>query len=64
MNRIIENASNKDTITTVLKVLSAVYLVMNIVRLGKELTKKDQKKQQEILCKKYCKHVFQNEKSA
>ncbi|WP_298547657.1 hypothetical protein [uncultured Aquimarina sp.] len=44
MNRMLENTSNKDTITTVLKVHSAVYLVMNIVRLGKELTKKDKEK--------------------
>jgi hypothetical protein len=43
INRVIEGTSKKDTITTVLKVLSAVYLVMNIVRLGKELAKKDEK---------------------
>ncbi len=48
MNKVIENTSKKDSITTILKVLSAVYLVMNIVRLGKELTKKDPRKQKGI----------------
>ncbi|WP_160111986.1 hypothetical protein [Aquimarina sp. AU58] len=43
INQIIENTSKKDPVTTVLKVLSAVYLVMNIIRLGKELTKKDER---------------------
>ncbi|WP_155839679.1 hypothetical protein [Aquimarina latercula] len=51
MNRVIENASKKDVITTVLKVLSAVYLVMNIVRLGKELNKKRSKKAEYIVKK-------------
>lgn len=45
MNRVIENTSKKDSITTVLKVLSAVYLVMNIVRLGIKLHEKIVKKQ-------------------
>lgn len=59
MNRVIENTSNKDTITTVLKVLSAVYLVMNIVRLGKELSgKKSEKQNQDTRLKHFQKHVF------
>ncbi|WP_155839649.1 hypothetical protein [Aquimarina latercula] len=44
LNRIIESTPKKDTVNTVLKVLSAVLLVMNIIKLGKELTKKDEKK--------------------
>lgn len=39
INGIMRGTPKKDTITTVIKVLSAVYLIMNIVRLGKELTK-------------------------
>jgi hypothetical protein len=49
INRIMETTPKKDTITTtVLKVLSAVYLIMNIIRLGKELTKKDEKKKRNL----------------
>lgn len=44
VNRIIEGTPKKDAVNTVLKVLSAVLLVMNIIKLGKELTKKNQKK--------------------
>ncbi len=43
INRAMEATPKKDVVTTVLKVLSAVYLVMNIIRLGKELKKKDEK---------------------
>ena len=44
VNRIIESTPKKDTVNTALKVLSAVYLVMNIIKLGKELIKKNEKK--------------------
>ena len=44
VNRTIESIPKKDTVNTVLKVLSAVLLVMNIIKLGKELTKKDKNK--------------------
>lgn len=40
-NAIVQATVKKDPITTALKVLSAIYLIMNIIRLGKELTRKD-----------------------
>ncbi len=45
MNKILGNTSEKDTITTVLKIVSAVYLVMNTIRLGMELQEKIKKRQ-------------------
>ncbi len=42
--QIIEKTPQKDTLTTTIKVLSTVYLVMRIIKLGKELTQKEEKK--------------------
>jgi len=39
VNKMPEGTSKKDGITTVLKILSVVYLVMNIARLGRELAR-------------------------
>ncbi|WP_027393517.1 hypothetical protein [Aquimarina latercula] len=44
MNKILGNTPEKDTITTVLKIVSAVYLVMNTIRLGIDLHEKIIKK--------------------
>ncbi|WP_299244105.1 hypothetical protein [uncultured Aquimarina sp.] len=46
MNKILRNTAEKDTITTILKIVSAVYLVMNTIRLGMELQEKIVKKKQ------------------
>lgn len=46
MNKILDNTSEKDTITTVLKIVSAVYLIMNTIRLGMELQEKIKKRKQ------------------
>ncbi len=45
IQKVIKNTTDRDTITTILKVVSAVYLIMNTVRLGMDLHEKIVNKQ-------------------
>ncbi len=45
MKKISENLVEKDTITTILKIVSAAYLVMNTIRLGIDLHQKISQRQ-------------------
>ena len=44
----IPTTNNKDTITNILKIVSAVYLILNTVRLGIELHEKITHKKQSV----------------
>ena len=44
----IPTTHHKDTITNVLKIVSAVYLIMNTIRLGIELHEKIAQKKQSV----------------